>query len=305
MPPRTALSTPLRGWKCPSCSQRTFSTSQPLAAVGPEHPRYIDIPEPPQQTAETKQWMKGILPVPRDVTSRKVGKDGDFEKAIEKSTRDARPRHFPEGSREAWKLKMHETRKRNLREGLKELKLRKERTTRRLQDHQAQKYAERAELISRPEREDERLTNPSHNLDLLALYKGPVPNPTGPLRLAQSRANQAQHFATRQAARLDSLHTLYSHARTFIVNPKQLDAAVDEAFGTNEDPKEFSGEMDDTHSVWGLGKPQSVQDMLDRANRAKSGRAMEGASGYVDVSNERVRRIAEALTGGRMDGEEK
>lgn len=249
--------------------------------------------------------MKGILPVPRDVTSRKVGKDGDFEKALDRSTRDARPRQLPEGSREAWKVKIHEQRKRNLREGLKELKLRKERTTRRLHDHQARKYAERDELLSRPEREDERLTNPSHNLDLAALYKGPAPNPSGPLRLAQSRANQAQHSATRQAARLDSLHTLYSHARTFIVNPKQLDDAVEEAFGTNESPKVFNGEMDEGHSVWSLGKPQSVQNMLDRANRAKSARAMDGASGYVDVSNERVRRIAEALTGGRMDREEK
>lgn len=250
--------------------------------------------------------MKGILPVPRDVTSRKVGKDGDFEAALEKSTRDARPKQFPEGSREAWKVKMHEQRKRNLREGLKELKLRKERTTRRLHDQQARKYVERDALLSRPERSDERLTNPSHNLDLPALFKGPVPNPSGPLRLAQSRANQAQHSAIRQAARLDSLHTLYSHARTFIVTPKQLDDAVDEAFGTNENPREFGGDMsDESHSVWGLGKPQSVQDMLNRANQVRSSRAMEGAAGYVAVSNERVRRIAEALTGGRMDKEEK
>jgi hypothetical protein len=89
MPPHTTISTPLRAWQCSSCVQRTFSTSTARAAVGPEHPQYITFPEPPQQNAPQKKWMKGILPVPRDVFSGKGTRGLDNEEVLEKSTKTA------------------------------------------------------------------------------------------------------------------------------------------------------------------------------------------------------------------------
>ena len=63
--PHTAL------YRCPACtahaSSRAFSASAGRSALGPESPRYIDIPQPPQQTVPDKIRLKGILPVPRDV----------------------------------------------------------------------------------------------------------------------------------------------------------------------------------------------------------------------------------------------
>jgi hypothetical protein len=109
MPSRTALSTPLRAWNCASCCQRTFTTSAARAAVGPEHPRYIDFPEPPQQTSRQTKWMKGVLPIPRNVFAGKGAKDLSNEEVLSKTTKTAQ-RHsdVERGSREAWKIKMAE-----------------------------------------------------------------------------------------------------------------------------------------------------------------------------------------------------
>ncbi|KAM0702341.1 hypothetical protein Q7P35_011251 [Cladosporium inversicolor] len=303
MPPHTALATPLRAWKCSSCIQRTFSTSTARAAVGPEHPQYITFPEPPQQNAPQTKWMKGILPVPRDVFSGKGTRGLDNDEILDQSTKTAeRHGEAKAGSREAWKIKLAEQRKQNLREGVRELKSRQLKTKRRMEAQQAQKYREHEDLVSRPEREDERLTAPSNGLDLDALYHGRVPDPSRGLRLASKRERTAEFEASRTADRLDSVHTLYSHARKFIVSPQQLDAAVEEAFGTNENPATFGpGHGEEGTSIWHDGKPHSVQDMLNSANRARSQKALHNTGGYIAINQERVQRIAEALTGGKMD----
>lgn len=247
--------------------------------------------------------MKGVLPVPRDIFAGKGEKNLGTEEVMEKSTRAAeRNAEAPAGSREAWKIKMAEQRKRNLKEGVNELKTRQFKTKRRLETAQAKKYQEHEELIARPEREDERLTAPSNGLDLDALYHGRVPDPSRDLRLAMKRERQAAFEASKTADRLDSVHTLYSHARKFIVTPQQLDSAVEEAFGTNESPVTFGpGHGEEGTSIWHDGKPYSVQDMLNSANRARSSRALQNTGGYIAINQERVQRIAEALTGGKMD----
>lgn len=247
--------------------------------------------------------MKGILPVPRDVFTGKGSKGLDNEETLAKSTKTAENHgDVKAGSREAWKIKMAEQRKRNLKEGVTELKSRQLRTKRRLESEQARKYREHEELISRPEREDERLTAPSNGLDLNALYHGQVPDPSRELRLSAKRERQAAFQASRTAERLDSVHTLYTHARSFIVTPQQLDSAVEEAFGTNENPATFGpGHGEEGTSVWANGAPQRVQDMLNAANRARSTKAMQNTGGYIEINKERIQRIAEALTGGKMD----
>ena len=152
-----------------------------------------------------------------------------------------------------------------------------------------------------PEREDERLTSPSHGLDLEKLLHGPLEDPTREARLAHKARNVALHASAKQADRADNLHTLYMRARSFIVTPSQLDAAVDQAFGTNDQPVQFGGGAFQGSSMWAMGKPDSVQDMLNRANQTGSSKAVDSRGGYTDVNSERVRRIAEKLTGGEME----
>ena len=297
MPPRTALLTPLRAWRCPQC--RAFATLPSRRALGPEHPRFIEVPEPPQQSAPYLPFIKGRLPVPRDVLRGDKGKDRAADEEIAKAAPAPKSQfQHPQGSREAWKQKLSESRRQNLREGLKALRARTNTANRRRTELTTQRQAEREEVLHRPEREDERLTAPSHGLDLQKLMHGAPPDPNRKKRLKIKARNVAQHNAKERAQRQNHLHNLYMQARTFIVTPQQLDQAVDEAFGTAENPVAFNSGT----SMWNYGKPDSLQDMLNRANQTGGRGALESAGNRgSSVQSERMRRIAEALTGGKMD----
>lgn len=317
MPPLTPFSTPIRAWKCPQC--RALTTSSRLLAVGPEHPRYIEIPEAPQQNAPYRPFIKGRLPVPRDVFEGAKGKDRADDEEIAKATaiRSRDVKHAI-GSREAWKEKMAEARRQNLREGLKSLRYRKTRTESRMRERSLANQASREEALHRPEREDERLTTPSTGLDVQKLLHDGLEDPTREARLAQKARNLELVTSAKRANRMDQLHTLYMNARSFIVTPTQLDAAIDEEFGTADNPRQF-GDLQNysslhnsetgrwssqVTSMWAYGRPASVQDMLDKSNGKARGVTTalglaEGQQGK--VVEERVRRIAEKLTGGKME----
>ena len=211
---------------------------------------------------------------------------------------------------------MAEARRQNLREGVKSLRERKTRTDAIVGERMARKQTERDELILMPEREDERLTTASTGLDVQKLLHGPLEDPTRDARLAHKARNLTLHTAAKRANRLDSLHTLYMNARHFIVTPQQLDNAIDAEFGTPEHPREFivgtstsnyAGEdtgrwSSEVTSMWAYGKPSTVQDMLDNASRGeKKKTAMDTAMNKESIVQGRVRRIAEKLTGGKMD----
>lgn len=297
MPPRTALSTPLRAWRCPQC--RAFATTSRLQVIGPEHPRYIEVPEPPQQQAEYLPFLKGRLPVPRDVFAGAKGKDRADDNEIAKAA-PAPKKQFkhPSGSREEWKQKVSASRRQNLQEGLKSLRVRTDTTTRRRDEVSRKKIAERERLVRMPEREDERLTSPSHGLDLAKLMHGAPPDPDREARVRTKRERVRLMAAEKATERRDQLHTLYMQARNFIVTPEQLDKAVDEAFGTPDTPINFNGGV----SMWQVGPPDSLQDMLNRATGSRGRGAMDSADkGVTGLQSERMRRIAEGLTGGKMD----
>ncbi|KAK5171876.1 uncharacterized protein LTR77_003513 [Saxophila tyrrhenica] len=279
--------------------------------------------QPPQQTSPYRPFIKGRLPVPRDVFARSEGKDRAADEEIAKAAPapTSQPRH-PRGTREAWRQKMAASRRQNLREGVKTLRERKTRTETTLRERVAAKQAEREALVRMPEREDERLTTSSTGLNVHKLLHGPLEDPTRDARLAHKARNLTLHTSAKRANRMDNLHTLYMNARHFIVTPQQLDSAIDSEFGTPEQPRQFVGdrgrpaqgygEFDDggkwsseVTSMWAHGRPATVQDMLNRAAQGDAGKtsyAVDVAEGGTEgVTQSRVRRIAEKLTGGKMD----
>ncbi|KAF2769956.1 hypothetical protein EJ03DRAFT_350771 [Teratosphaeria nubilosa] len=326
MPPVSSLTAPLRTWRCPQCSIRSISTTAPRQAVGPEHPRYIDVPEPPQQTIPDRPFPKGRLPVPRDIFRDARGLDQATREGVagrthapkQKEDRLAKPRP---GSRAEWSDKISADRRRNLQEGLASLRQRRIRDTARQAVIQRRRFEEREALLNAPIREDERLTVPSHRLDLVH-----PPNQPYNVRLKQIQLSQEEiaerhnhktllahaHAQLKSSQRLASLQELYTNARSFIVNQVQLDAVIEKEFGTYENPREFirdhSSLSEDANenraSVWIYGRPDSVQDKLNRTNRQFSRTAMGGAGGYAEMNAERLRKIGEALTGGKMGNAE-
>lgn len=114
-------------------------------------------------------------------------------------------------------------------------------------------------------------------------------------RLAQKRANVAAKEAQCTEERRAMLHTLYMHARDFITTPAALDVAIDQAFDNNS---AFSTDSTRGFNIWNLGSPKTVEEMLKDAGKGEGGKAAERHTGFAMVTNERVTRIAEELTGG-------
>ncbi|KAK8196063.1 hypothetical protein M8818_007215 [Zalaria obscura] len=309
MPPRIPRKALQPSYQCPSCtafalSKRTFTSSSPLSVIGPESPKYIEIPEPPQQTVPPKERVRGKLPVPRDIFGGVAAGRGldkadpeNVAKSTQEPTRQRRVTQSAEESRIAWKQRMAAMRRQNLREGIESLKERKVKTMTEAERRSKQRQEEREALLNRPEREDERLTNPSVTIPLSYLTNGAVPDPDRETRVAAAKQKVAEKEAQRAEERRDALHALYMQARDFITNEQQLNAAVEKAFGTPDAPVKFDP-TSQVPSIWAKGRPDSVQQMLNKAN---GNARFDSSGGYASLTRDRVRRIAEELTGGRTN----
>lgn len=135
---------------------------------------------------------------------------------------------------------------------------------------------------------------------------GRIPDPNREVRVAAMKARVADKAERRRADRQDALHTLYMHARSFITNEAQLDAAIEDAFGTVQQPKTFGNRG---VSVWAnMGTDrynsteqpfESIADKLNKANRSRG--TVQDSQGFAGITEKRLKRIAEELTGGKMD----
>lgn len=122
-----------------------------------------------------------------------------------------------------------------------------------------------------------------------------IPDPNREQRVAEMQARVEEKEARKRADRQDALHTLYMNARSFITNEKQLDEALDSAFGTEEAPKTWGYQGP---SVWHLERGSPFQGIADKM-RKNTGKAGD-RTGFADETNQRLKRIAEELTGGKM-----
>lgn len=301
---RPVPSTVAVAWKCPSCTTRsgstirTFTTSTLRSETAPESPRYIDIPEPPQKTFPPRPRVKGTLPVPRDIfKSARGGPNKATPEYIERATQQAKATEpassSAERSQNEYKQRMTDRRKQNFREGLLELQSRSNKALASSAARTLRKQEQRAQLLAKAEREDERLTNPTTTMLMQSLRReATLPDPNREERLVRMRANVEAKHAQQVEDRRDDLHTLYMHARSFITTESALDRRIEEVF--TEDPANFHGGA----SIWQSNAPESIQQKLLIVNRSR--KTEEDANWVVSATRDRVRQIAEELTGGKM-----
>ncbi|RDW73360.1 hypothetical protein BP6252_07267 [Coleophoma cylindrospora] len=300
----SSLSRPALGSLCRSCStsisSRTFGTTAPLSRIGPESPRFIDIPQPPQQSAKAPRDIKGTLPPPRKIfSSRGVDKtDPEYFARTAPEPTSAHKLSEPQNDRIAWKRQMAETRRSHLREGLLELHRRKVAQQKSMAKESKKKRDIRDQKFYAPQREDERLTSPTIRALNSTLQKGHLPDPEREQRLVEKAARVQEHQAAKEAARKNALHTLYMHARNFITTEEQLNAKIDELFV--DYPWQDSNAGRSTNIWDALGAPPTVQDMLTSINKTEK-QAIKFHSGQAIVTGERMKKVAEELTGGKMD----
>ncbi len=323
MPPRVHIPLP----SCPYAkgTQRYLSTRSPRLAnskaskttstltlkgqIPPESPKFIDIPRSLQPQQIYRPWVKGVLPVPREIFPRTLEKDKTSLQYLTETTADPKS---PPPSKDAtpanrsepqtvnyitYKYQQSAARRRNLRESLVELHQRKQHIDRQVAARSAGKHAQHLRLAYAPEPDDERLTNPSVPSSMRPSARGTLPDPNREARVAQKRANVAAKQAEREEERRNMLHTLYMNAKDFIIDSAQLENEIDRAF---DDDNQFTNDSMRGQNVWNLGLPETVQQMLSTAARAPGGRAVDRHAGFGLLEKQRLDRIAEELTGGKI-----
>ncbi len=191
---------------------------------------------------------------------------------------------------------MAASRRSNLREGLVELHKRKKSHDAMVAGQSKMRSKLREKALHAPQREDERLTNPTITKMTRTLQSGPVPDPDRATRVAEKVARVQAKELAREAARRDALHTLYMNARSFITTEEQLDAQIEKIFVADPHTK---GNFED--NIWlAKNSPPTVQDMLSQVNNTQK-RAMEFHASPAALTGRRMKKIAEELTGGKMD----
>lgn len=302
MPPRVPVCLPRASQ--PQCISstcaRAFGSTPARAALGPESPNYIDVPKPLQPTFPPKPRIKGVLPRPRDIFKTRSDLPKESDEFLANSTRDPVKRPQPgKYSRDAdirlYKQRLADARKEALRTGVKELHARKVETEATEKAQLEKLFAERRAAAMAPRREVDILTETSVSKSVRDFLEGKLPS-TSRSNIPEARRKaferkMAKHAAVRQAR----LHDLYTQAREFIVTEEQLDDAIEKAFGTEENPMGWGddgeariGEPGD--SPWYGPMPNGVAELLH---------SLKGGEG-VELADDRVRKVAEKLTGGKM-----
>jgi hypothetical protein len=241
--------------------------------------------------------------VPRQIFAHRDSHQKPTDAWLNKSAprpSNARSQAEPTSEVQAWKRQMAESRRKNIRSGVKDLWSRKQRLdTRRLESRTAKLASNKAAAMA-PDREDERLTRGSINAGTLQTSVA-----LDPLRFERglaSAARTAAIAADKSQARRDAIQTLYMNARSFIVNEADLEAAVDHEFSPNHfQDMGVSGAGLQVENIWDAqNEPMSVADMLRELQRNTDTLVTDLT---VDKTRtvRRQKLVAEELTGGRMD----
>jgi len=131
------------------------------------------------------------------------------------------------------------------------------------------------------------------------LQLGNVADPDREKRVAEMAERVAARAKMLEERRKDALHTLYMHARNFITTEEQLDATIEKVFV--ERPWSHVPGKEHAVSIWDAeGAPQTVQDMLSEVNKTQKS-ALLFHGGPAVVTGKRMLKIAEELTGGKID----
>ncbi|TAQ91118.1 hypothetical protein B7494_g552 [Chlorociboria aeruginascens] len=289
--PRCSLST-LKSYS----SSRAFSTYNPLRSIGPESPRFIEIPQPPQQVQHAPRIIKGVLPPPRNVFPLRAGDKTDpkYFAAVTPEPTAHRQLSAPKDSYIAWKRRIAESRRTNLREGLLALRKRKNRQDAAVAKISLDKRKARNRLLRMPQREDERLMSPTI---ISAMQKVRLDHSPESAEVVARKAARVQMKETvKEEQRRNALHTLYMHARSFITTEELLHAEIEKIFVPQPFlPNHLGDNIWDAH-----GAPITVQDMLSEINNTQK-KSLGFHKGPAQITGQRMKKIAEELTGGKMD----
>lgn len=288
---------------------RPFATSASRRAIPPESPNFIDVPTSFQPDLYVPRRPKGKLPVPRELFPAHRP-DKPSPQYIQNVTPDMKPENMTPASRQTalgqHRSRMSSLRKQHLRSSLVDLHSRKEYITRQIDARSTAKLEESERLRCQPVREDERLTNISTPEQML-------PRKTTFLSKKEAEAiwSSKRHKVLKRQVTLDNmnsyaLHSLYMNARNFITTEEQLLAEIEKKFlPGNRNPEFRRSDFAETgDNIWVKGLPSTVKDLISentvRASKNGQPPSPSDMKTMYMKDQERMKRIAEELTGGKI-----
>ena len=158
------------------------------------------------------------------------------------------------------------------------------------------KQKDREARLHAPRREDDRLTNPTITVALQNLHIG-LSDPDREARIAEKVERFKTKDELKRQQRKDALHALYMNARDFITTEQQLNEEIEKIFI----PSPFGKEQKGKENIWdAYGAPPTIQELLQTVNDVQKS-ALEYHRGPAHTTGKRMKKIAEELTGGKMD----
>ncbi|KAL5114956.1 hypothetical protein ACEQ8H_007128 [Pleosporales sp. CAS-2024a] len=297
-PTPTPTPTPAPARRC----LRAFASTPAARALGPQSPSYIDVPKPRQPTFALDPEVKGHLPVPRDIFKTRSKHPKASAVFLARATKPPQaPKapgpHRQDAAYQLYKQRLAETRRIALNQGVEQLHQRRVASDAAFQAKLDASYAERIQRAMAPPRDTDVLTANSVQKGIRDFLADQLPT-TSRRDLPQRRLAYQRRMARLEAVRAARLHDLYVNARQFLVDESQLDAAIDQAFGTDDQPIGWDQKGNaglrsagkDGLSPWHGPLQEGVAEMMQK---------LRGGEG-VGLAKERVRKVAEALTGGKM-----
>jgi len=207
----------------------------------------------------------------------------------------------PSNDAQRWKAAMAENRRQNLEGSLQALWERRSASDKLRNTRVSRKFNEHNKAAAAPEREDDVLTR-STVLDAM-LDTEVYPDPQRFSRADRSRTKVLARDAAKREARRDALMELYISASNFIVQESELRAEIDRLFTEDYFRKQSQAvnRYGATENTWGIyGKPPSIANMLETST-GTSTKLMDYYESEYDRSVKRQKKIAEDLTGGKME----
>lgn len=256
--------------KLPTTTARHFTTTALLRSddiiVPPESPRFINLPEMPQNADTKRTPVRGHLPVPRDLFTRRAhGRhkvSGTFVADTAPLSAAEKRGDPPRSDKDAWRRIMAESRRQALGAGIDSLWRRKvtreARAKARADAHGARNLA----AARAPERDDDVFTRGTVTA---ATLNTAVPrDPLYAERQRESAERSAALQRARAEARKDAIQRLYVQASGFIVTEQELAAKVDELFTDTYFVNASVGRgRASAENMWhAYGKPVTVREIF-------------------------------------------
>lgn len=291
----------------PLLRRRGFATTPARRAVEipPESPRYIPLPEL-RQSAETKRpVVKGHLPVPREIFTRRARMAHKLQPGFVDDTapRSAAERAGlpPKSDKDAWRRRMAESRRSALGAGLSSLWRRKHTREARQRARADAKLARHREARARPERPDELHTRGT--VTLATLDTSVVRDPEYEAKQLAKQERTAARAKAKSEARKDAVQRLYVEAGRFILTEQELAAKIEDVFSPEYLPnlaRSRSANWWGAANIWeALGRPLRMGEMFSSTTNYGQRSEHWGKSAQ-RKTDERQRILAGELTGGAL-----